>query len=446
MKRQSVKLKITLWLTLLMVLLFGLLLTFVLMISRSVVLQSARQQLSRTAMSNVGEISYENGTLTLSDDFKFYDNGVTTLIYSQKEARMAGQVPVAFQGEAPFVSGSLREVDGGQTVYLLLDLWVPSGWDTGVWQRALMAVPSASQTVRNLLLAAMLALPMFLLLASLGSWLILRRAFRPLDRINATAAAIGEAKDLSRRIGLPAGRDEFSSLAASFDQLFARLERSFEAETQFAADASHELRTPVAIIKSACEYGKEYDETREERQETLAMIHRQADAMSALISGLLTMTRLEQGTELPSMTQVELGQLTAELLEAAAYEGKDLRLQLDAGVTVRADPALLGRLIRNLVDNAAKFTPPGGQIQVIVTRNKKEALLIVRDNGIGIAPEHQEKIWQRFYQADPSRSSDHAGAGLGLAMVEQIARLHGGSMSLKSQPGQGSEFTLHLPG
>lgn len=445
MKGHNVKRKITLWLTLLMALLTGLLLAFVLMVSRGVVEQSAQEQLCHTVQANTAQLTYHDGKLNLTENFMFYYNGVTTLIYSKNEALLAGQVPVAFHGQAPFASGLVQEVDGGQSRYFLLDLWVPDGWDNGVWLRGMIEAPATGQTARNLLLAAVIVLPAFLLLAALGSWLILRRSFRPLDRIHDTAAAIGEAKDLSRRIGLPPGGDEFSRLATTFDQLFARLERSFEAEKQFAADASHELRTPVAIIKSACEYGLRYDETPEERLETLQTIHRQTEHMAGLISGLLSMTRLEQGTERPAMVKVDLGQLAAQVMEETALNGRTVTARLAPGVTVMADPTLLSRLLRNLLENAVKFTAPKGNILVVVAQTPAENLLRVADDGIGIAPEHQEKVWQRFYQVDTARSEDASGAGLGLSMVSQIARLHGGFMTLESQPDKGSRFTLHLP-
>lgn len=131
-------------------------------------------------------------------------------------------------------------------------------------------------------------------------------AFRPLDTINATAAAINEGRDLSARIGLPAGHGEFSRLAGSFDRMLERLEAAFEAEKQFTADASHELRTPVSVILGACEYAEKYDETPEERLETIQTIHRQGRRMADLIGQLLQMTRLDQGTEGLRLEEVDL--------------------------------------------------------------------------------------------------------------------------------------------
>ncbi len=445
MRKISVKLKITLWITLLMTILFLFLVAFTLFISRTVVLSSARQQLVSTTRNSVGNISFSQGKLSTTEGFSFYQNGVSILVYSQSESLLAGQLPVSFTASEPFQNGQMRTVEGAGISYLVLDFWLPSSWEEGVWVRGLMEVPNDGQTSENLMKIAAIALPVFILLTAVGGYLLVRRAFRPLERISATAQAMGEAKDLSRRIGLPPGRDEFSRLAQTFDQLFARLERSFEAEKQFTADASHELRTPVTIIKGACEYGLKYDETPEERQETLEMIARQAEKMAQLIAQLLSMTRLDQGTEGARLEPVDLGALVEGLIRERGYEEDKLILSVAPGVKVQGDGALLSRLTENLVENALKYGKTGGHVWVTVKSQGNEGILEVRDDGIGIPKDQQEKIWQRFYQVDPSRSDESSGVGLGLSMVRQIAQLHGGTVTLDSVEGIGSVFALHLP-
>ncbi len=444
MKNRSVKIQITFLLTLLMATLAILLLSFMVFISNSVATQTIKQQLTDTVRSNLSYVEVTDHKPNIQDKFSFYHNGISTLLYSPNEALLAGQIPVSFQAEVPFENATIRTIDTADSKYLVLDLWLASDWNNGIWLRGLVEAPDNETLTHNLLLIALIALPLFILLAGLGSYRITRRAFKPLEHITATAEAINEAKDLSGRIGLPSGKDEFSRLAADFDQMFERLERSFEAEKQFTADASHELRTPVSIIKGACEYAEKYDETPEDHAETISMIHRQADKMSALISQLLSMTRMEQGVENTRMEPMDLGEFTKSFCEEQFGASSHLTVTVIPEVYVQANQELLERLITNLVENAFKYSTQDKDVQVYVSSTDTEALLSVQDNGIGISPENQEKIWNRFYQIDSSRGSDE-GTGLGLSMVKQIAKLHGGFMSLESKLGFGSTFTLHLP-
>lgn len=444
MKKISVKARIMIWLTLLMALLAVLFIVLMLAVSSKVAVQTAANQLAAAVKSNLEQIHIVHGKLELGSTFRFYQNGVSTLIYSKRETLLAGQIPVSFAASEPFENGMIRRAGEGEVRYLVLDLWLAEDWESGVWVRGLTEMPENGLAARNLLKAAMAVLPVFLVLAAAGSYGITRRAFRPLDSISATAAAINEARDLSRRIGLPDGQDEFSKLAGTFDHLLERLEQLFEAEKQFASDASHELRTPVSIIKGACEYAQKYDETEQDRQETLAMIYRQAVRMSDMISQLLNMTRLEQGTEQVHMETVELGGFLCRLCREQNYDPEHVSVLPSDRIEVKANPKLLERLVINLAENGLRYGKKDGHVWLSAAYTGKEVLLKVRDDGIGIAAEHQEKIWQRFYQADPSRSGE-TGAGLGLPMVQQIARAHGGYMTLESIPGSGSTFTLHLP-
>lgn len=444
-RANAVKKRIALWLTVLMAMLSVLLLVYMLIVSDIVADGTTREQLTQAVRANAQLVAMVDGRLQIDATFRYAGNGIHTLVYSKNETLLAGQVPVGFLTNEPFMGGTIRALRLGETDYLVLDVWVPSGWENGVWLRGITEAPDIRGLTLNMIFLMLVTLPLFLALAAWGSYLIARRAFRPLDRINATAEAINEARDLSGRIGLPAGQDEFSRLGANFDDMFERLEHSFEAEKRFTADASHELRTPVSIIKSACEYAEKYGEgeTPEERRENMEMIHRQADRMAHLITQLLHMTRMEQGTEGTDMVRLDLGAEVRALCGELFPSRAGLTVTAQDGVVVIADRELIGRLVRNLVENGFKYGKEGGTVRVSVTREGEHAHLAVTDDGIGIPEAEREHIWKRFYRADTSRT-DEESTGLGLSMVRQIARLHGGEVLLESEVGVGSTFTLVL--
>jgi signal transduction histidine kinase len=174
------------------------------------------------------------------------------------------------------------------------------------------------------------------------------------------------------------------------------------------------------------------------------MIHRQADKMAKLVSQLLNMTRMEQGIDSAKMERMDLCKFVKDFCREQHWDASRLTLKTVDDILVTINPELLGRLITNLVENAWKYGSDEKPVQITVMTNRQEALLMVQDYGIGISSEDQEKIWQRFYQVDASRSNQE-GSGLGLSMVKQIAKLHGGYMTLDSSLGKGSTFTLHLP-
>lgn len=444
MKNISIKVKITMWYLLLMTIMVVMVLAFILAVSSSVMTQTAMSRISSTVRSNLTQVSSSNGKISLGEDFHFYQNGVYTLIYSKNEALLAGQVPVNFTQNEPFENGLTRTVSTEDDNYYVFDLWLPFDWENGVWVRGLMEVPEDELIIKNLILVVAVAMPAFILFATIGGYWIAKKAFKPLEDIISTADSINEASDLSARIDVPSGSNEFTRLAKTFDQMFTRLEQSFEAEKQFTSDASHELRTPISVIKGACEYALKYDETPEERQETISMIHRQAVKMSGLVSQLLSMTRLEQGTEKANFEKINLTELTKSICTEQAYADRNVYFDAKNEISAFVDTTLITRLIQNLIDNAVKYGKADGHVWVSITENEHEIQLSVKDDGIGIPIEEQSKIWQRFYQVDASRTGDN-GTGLGLSMVQKIAEIHGGYMSLKSEPLKGSNFVLHLP-
>ena len=446
MKRLSVKFKLTIWITLLMVLLVALVLGFMMMLSSSVVSGHTYDQLTATVRENLSGISKENGTLTFSEDFSFNQGGIYILVYSDAGALLAGQPPLAYPEGETFESGVARQVSGGSSDFYIVDFWLPFGWEDGVWVRGVTAAPDTADVLDELAVIALLVLPLAAVVGGLGAYLLARSTFRPIDRIIRAAGAISEGRDLSRRIGLPPGRDEISRLGQAFDNMFARLEASFESEKQFTSDASHELRTPVAVILAQCEDARRGAQTPEQYAEAIDVIERQAERMSGLIAQLLQMTRLEQGTQRASFEQADLSGLVEVICGEQPQLPHGITIQADIQPDVEAwfDVTLMSRLLQNLINNAARYGRENGHIWVSLRHVEHDAVLSVRDDGIGIPADRLDKIWQRFYQVETSRAAA-SGAGLGLPMVQQIAALHGGTVTVDSREGEGSCFTLRFP-
>lgn len=442
----SVKVKLTAWITALLLVLVAASLLFLMSVTSTVVTENAANQLETTIRANLTAVSRaEDGTLSMGEGFSFVRSGVYTLLYNESGALLAGQPPLDSPDNIAFENGSLRtEYAADGDAYYILDFWLPFSWDDGLWVRGLMQVPESTGVTEDLLEISLLLLLLMVAVGGVGAYVVVRSAFRPLDKIVAAAESIGEGRDLSRRIGLKPGRDEVSRLATAFDSMFARLERSFEAEKQFTSDASHELRTPIAVILAQCAEAAHHH-TEDEHRQDMAVIDRQARKMQALVQQLLQMTRLEQGTQRAAFEEADLSELVSILCEEQPElpEGVTLHRDIQPDVTAVFDVMLLSRLLQNLLNNAIRYGRPDGNIWVTLRRVDREILLSVRDDGPGMAADQLDKIFTRFYQADPSRSG--SGTGLGLTMVQQIAHLHGGRVTVDSTPGRGSCFTFQFP-
>ena len=318
----------------------------------------------------------------------------------------------------------------------------------GMWVIGVLPVDSMENVMDSFVNLAWIGLLVIVVFASIGGWVIAGRSLRPLRRITDSARDISDGYDLSRRIELPSAKDEVHELADTFNDMMGRLELSFEAERQFSSDASHELRTPAAVILAECEMAEKMPEDAEAAQESIAEIHKQTIKMSEIISKLLSYTRLEQGTQRIDKEALDLSELVTEVCEE---QGNVMagNIQIicsnESGVMVNGDAALLISLLQNLLSNAVKYGKDGGHVYVRAYRSQNKACVSVRDDGIGISKEDLGRIWNRFYQADRSRSDEKRGIGLGLSLVQQIARLHGGSVSVSSKLGEGSEFIFSMP-
>ena len=349
--------------------------------------------------------------------------------------------------QTEFKSELLQTVSSGSQTWYVFDLYMKlAGSPGGVWLRGTTSLSSIYATRDEILLQCALLFPFLILLSGFGGYLLTKKALKPVRQITAAAERIGSGSDLSQRIDLHNADREMMELSQTFDSMFSRLEKSFDAERQFTADASHELRTPTAVIIAQAEYALQHAKA-DEKDEALQKILAQAQKMSRLLAQLLMLARADANKiqfEIEKFDFSELAEIVLEETEQlAADKNITVKSDIEPDVEVEGDQTLLMRLLLNLLDNAVKYTGNGGEVAFTLRKTADGVICAVRDTGCGIAPEELPKIWRRFYQSDGNRGQ--SGAGLGLSMVQWIANLHGGMVSVESTPGEGSTFTFTMP-
>ena len=304
---------------------------------------------------------------------------------------------------------------------------------------------------------SMIATGIIILLSSIGTYFISRRALTPLHDLSTKIGKI-QAQNLSESLEIPDSNDEISQLTASFNKMLSRLDDAFTAQKQFSASAAHELRTPLAVMQTNLEvFARKKTPSTEEYQEIFSLIQEQTGRLSHLAEILLDMTGIQT---VERSETISLAELTEEVFcdLASVAEQKQIELiQRDGDCTVTGSYLLLYRAVYNLVENAIKYNHPSGKVtvtfhpgKVILDASSQPhpadcAFIEISDTGIGISPEYQEKIFAPFFRVDKSRSRAMGGAGLGLALVTEIARQHGGQVKVLESNEKGSTIALMLP-
>jgi heavy metal sensor kinase len=290
--------------------------------------------------------------------------------------------------------------------------------------------------------------PLVLILAAIGGYFLARKSLSQIAVMNQQTHRI-TAENLAARLDVMNEHDELGGLATTINHLLARLENSFNEQQRFIADASHELRTPLAVLRGETEVALSQTRTIDEYKASLNLIEDEAQRLSRIVEDLFILAR--QPLDRPRMVRevVNLDGLVGECARAAQVLAaqKDLKFSVNAAgeLSVDGDEELLQRMVLNLLDNAVKYTPAGGEIGIELAANNGDAQIMVRDNGIGIPKTDQPHVFDRFYRVDKARSRAMGGAGLGLSIAHWIATAHGGTIRVDSQTGRGSAFTITLP-
>jgi two-component system OmpR family sensor kinase len=367
-------------------------------------------------------------------------------VVDRSESLGRAVLPLDPEGWRALLAGTPRHttiaLPGGRLSAYTLPL-VVDGRVVGALQVARSLAPVEAAQAR--LLQALGAIDILLLLLAAGAgWAMARGALRPIAAVTATAEAIARSADLQRRVPVAGARDEVGELATTFNHMLDRLEAALAAQRRFVADASHELRTPLTTLRLNLATLRRARRHPPDEEDMLAAIDGELERLSRLVEGLLALARADAGQPL-ERAPVALEGLVCKVCDAvcASAAGRTLTVARVEPVQVLGSADHLEQVLRNLLDNAVKYTRPGGQITVALRAEDGQAELTVRDDGVGIAPEDLPHVFERFYRAPSARG--RSGAGLGLAIAAWIVRAHGGTITVDSVPGQGSTFTVRLP-
>lgn len=305
------------------------------------------------------------------------------------------------------------------------------------------------ESLHHFALLLFISIPSLLLCAAAGGYWISTRALAPVDQIAQTARTIS-AQNLSSRLVVPKTGDELQRLSETLNGMLERLEAAFKKITQFTADASHELRTPVAVMRTRAELSLRKARSAEEYRDVIAEVLTELEKTSGLIEQLMFLARADSGTETLHFAPTNV----SEVLREACHQGSALAEAKQIGfqerisgdsMWIQGDATSLRRLFLILIDNAVKYTPANGQVEVSLQRNDGYAVAQVRDTGIGIAEADLPNVFERFYRADKARTRESGGVGLGLSIGRWITEVHAGTIEVHSAPGRGSMFQIRLP-
>ena len=306
------------------------------------------------------------------------------------------------------------------------------------------------ETKEDFLLRSVIATTIIILLSSVCTYFLTKKTLTPLQKLTSEVSQI-QAQNLSTQLAVPNSKDEIAQLTSSFNEMLTRLDNAFSTQKQFSANAAHELRTPLAVLQTNLEvFEKKQEPEMVEYQQLFTMIKEQTARLSQLVGTLLDMTNLKS---VPRTDQVTLEELVDEVFcdldPVAEKAGISIHFNnsanQDSHTDVTGSYVLLYRAVYNLVENAIKYNRPNGSVTVSVKEKNSQVMILVKDTGIGISPENQKKIFDPFFRVDKSRSRAMGGAGLGLALVDSIAREHGGSVKVLESNEKGSIIALMLP-
>lgn len=440
MRFLNIKTKITLWYTTFMVALVVTILGVLVEFTDITLLTNQKNQLVEVIEDTIEDI--KDG-----DDFDYFDDNVFIITYDKEENYLNGSIPFNFSIDYPLKNGQLQEVGEDKKKFYIYDRRVNPPYGDWFWVRGVFSDMQINNVTQTIVKAAFILLPILVIISTGIGYFITKKALLPVKKIQETAENISKSNQLSLRIGLPSGSDEIARLGTTIDNMLEKLEKSFLKEKQFTSDASHELRTPVTVILAESEYMLEHGENIEEARESMEVINRQAKKISALINQLLFFSRADRGEMEIKLEKVDIVQTLKDLKSDNTIEANKRNITIEYENNLEnkeysVDKIMFIRAIQNILQNAINYGKENGFIKISSFEERDYLAISIEDNGIGIEQENLEKIWNRFYQVEESRTG--SSMGLGLSMVKLIIEKHHGYVDIKSELGVGTTFTLYF--
>ena len=458
MKKSGIVSKLTLWYAMSMLIIVSLMLLFLMYIGRRITTASIQKKLMDTVHTAAKEMEYEDeisdeddiyikygkGYIEIDEDSLKENGGISIALYDNKTGLLHGNIP--FKLQTGFLQ-QIKQIQYNGMNYYIYDMRLNEEGLENIWIRGIAATEEGLRDISRISIVALCTFPLLVLISVLTGYMLAKGALRPIENIRETAMNIGSGKDLKRHIDIGSGDDELHKLANVFNDMFDRLHDSFEKEKRFASDASHELRTPMSVIIAECDYlntGKGRNIPREEYIEGIEVIHRQAGRMNNIIKNLLDFTRL--GNNVYEKEMINISLLIMDIcndMKLLNINNITLSEKVTQGIYISGSRDLLYRMFTNIINNAFIYGREGGRVEVSLYKENNIIKTEIKDDGVGISKENLPHIFERFYRGDSSHTG--VGTGLGLSMAMEIAKWHGGDITVQSEEGRGSVFTVNMP-
>lgn len=447
MKQLSLKAKLTLLYSVIMVVIFSITMGILFYFSSNEILTSTRSMLEERVSSSFDSVEYRNDRLEYDNDLLEIQDGVYLSVYDRDGQMLYGKIPYDFDASLPVEEGNVRRIDTDGVDFFVLDMSFPVENYGTLQMRGIVSITDVESSFRFIMQLALILFPLLIVFSAIAGYLMSRRALSPVEKITQTVRNIQQENDLSRRVHLKQGSAEIYTLAETFDSMLDTIEAGLKRERQFSSDVSHELRTPLSVLQMQCDAMLERDDLDDQTRTQIEVLQRKIKNLSSMISQLLLLSRADRGQEKLQKEDLDLSELaemlTEEYEEIAAERHITLHADIQPDIYMHADQTLIIRLFANLLQNAITYNREHGAITMTL-KQADDIILTVQDTGIGISEEHLPHIWERFYQADPSRS-DTESSGLGLSMVKWIVEAHQGTITVSSKVNEGTTFTCVFP-